>query len=63
MADNLHLWLAAFVFLMLLIGVTLTVLEFRRGLRESEAPYNRDGAGKQPAAADKRRSGSPVSDK
>lgn len=42
MADNSHLLFAAVVFLLVVIGVALTILEFRRGLRVSEAPYNRE---------------------
>lgn len=35
MIDKLHLGLAIFVFVMMLIGLILTVVEFRRVMRES----------------------------
>lgn len=44
MADSLHLGIAGFVFVMLLIGIILTVMEFRRVIRDSEDRADGDPA-------------------
>ncbi len=48
MQDNIHLAVAGFVFLMLLIGVVLTIIEFRRLIRDSEEQSKRDSAEAEP---------------
>ncbi|MBA1147301.1 hypothetical protein H0Z60_09530 [Ectothiorhodospiraceae bacterium WFHF3C12] len=35
MADQMHLGIALFVFIMLLVGLVLTIVEYYRGLRRS----------------------------
>lgn len=51
MADNLHLGVAGFVFLMLLIGIVLTIVEFRRVIRDSEEQPERDSSEAQTSEA------------
>lgn len=59
MADSIHIWIAAFVFAMLLLGVILTIVEFRRTIRESDEPTSDRPAGNPHGpATEQRHSGS-----
>lgn len=56
MANNLHLAIAGFVFVMLLIGIIITILEFRRMIRATENQANRDRAAARSGAVAEERS-------
>ena len=56
MANSLHLAIAGFVFVMVLIGIIITILEFRRMIRTTENRANRDPAATRSGAVTEARS-------